>query len=70
MSKIKKIKRNALFGGPIEEGDENNPEYKVMECTSCGRKMIMLQEDWDKTKNPEKLPKFCLVCGLLKRAFL
>ena len=58
----KKIKRNVLIGGPFENGDENNPEYKVMECTYCDKKIIMLKKDWDQTKEPEKLAKTCLRC--------
>jgi hypothetical protein len=58
----KKIKRNVLIGGPLESGDENNPEYKVMECTYCDRKIVMMRDDWDITINPEGTPKWCLPC--------
>jgi hypothetical protein len=59
---MKKIKRNILIGGPIEIGDENNPEYKVMKCQVCKKQIIMLKEDWDNTIKPEKLKKVCCFC--------
>ena len=62
MSKIKKIKRNVLIGGPVSIGDENDPKYKVMECTYCDRKIVMMRDDWDITINPEETPKWCLPC--------
>lgn len=60
--KMKKIKRNVLIGGPVDAGDENDPEYKVTECTYCDRKIVMMKEDWDTTINPENVPKSCLAC--------
>lgn len=59
---MKKIKRNALIGGPVDVGDENNPKFKVTECTYCDRKIVMMKNDWDKTINPEETPKWCLYC--------
>ena len=60
--KTKKTKRNVLFGGPMDPGDEFDPTYKVMKCSHCGKKIIMMREQWDETLNPESLLKLCLVC--------
>jgi len=59
---MKKIKRNVLIGGPMDPGDELDPTYKVMECSCCGKKIIMIRKQWDETRNPESLVKLCLLC--------
>jgi hypothetical protein len=62
---MKKINRSRFVGGPMEAGDDKDPDYKVIKCSVCSVKAIMMRKDYDSTIDKEKVPCYCLLCAML-----